>query len=95
MNGKYMRGFLWLLVLAILLSVSGVVLAVNGLEINRWVIGGGGGAAEGGSYVLNATVGQAVVGDITSNPYELCVGFWCGMDVYKYEVYLPLVVRNE
>ncbi len=93
MNGKYMRGFLWLLVLAILLSISGVVLAANGLEIGRWVIGSGGGRIEGGDYILNATVGQAVVGDVTSNPYNLCAGFWCGMGVYK--VYLPLVVRNE
>ena len=88
-----MLGFLLLLVLLILLSVSGVVLAANGLEIDRWVIGGGGGRVEGGNYVLNGTVGQAVGGGITSDPYELCAGFWCGMGVYK--VYLPLVVRNE
>lgn len=93
MNGKYILGFLLLLVLAILLSVSGIVLAANSFEIDRWVIGGGGGRVEEGDYVLNATVGQAVVGGITSNPYELCAGFWCGMGVYK--VYLPLVVRNE
>ncbi|MCP4541411.1 MAG: hypothetical protein GY832_30140 [Chloroflexi bacterium] len=92
MNGKYICGFLLLLVLAVLLSVSGVVLAANGFEINRWVVGGGGGPAEGGDYVLNATVGQAVVGNVTGSPYELCAGFWCGMGAYK--VYLPLVVRN-
>jgi hypothetical protein len=94
MNEKYTRGFLMLLVLAILLSASGVVLAANGLEIKRRVISSGGGRAEGGDYVLNATVGQAVVGSITSNPYELCAGFWCrGMG--GYEVYLPLIVRSE
>ena len=90
---KCLRGFLLLLIVVILLSVSGVVLAANGYEIDRWVIGGGGGHVEGGDYVLNATVGQAVVGDITSDPYELCAGFWCGMSEYK--VYLPLVARNE
>ena len=78
----------------LLLLVSSVVLAANGLEIGRWVIGGGGGFAEGDNYVLNATVGQAVVGDIAGSPYELCAGFWCKMSVYNYKVYLPLVVRN-
>ncbi len=48
MNGKYIRGFLLLLVLAMLLSVSGVVLAANGFEIDRWVIGGGGGRGAAG-----------------------------------------------
>ncbi len=92
MNGKYIRGFLLLLALVMLLSVSGVVLAANGFEIDRWVIGGGGGRVAAGDYVLNATVGQAVAGGVTGSPYELCAGFWCGMGVYK--VYLPMVVRN-
>ena len=94
MNEKYTHGFLMLLVLAVLLSASGVVLAANGLEVKRWVVGSGGGRAEGGDYVLDATVGQAVVGSISSSPYELCVGFWC-RGVGGYKVYLPLLVRNE
>jgi len=92
MNGKYTRGFLLLLVLAVLFSISGVGLAANGFEIDRWVTGGGGGRVAEDGYVLNGTVGQAVVGSITSSPYELCAGFWCGMGVYK--VYLPLLVRS-
>jgi hypothetical protein len=93
MNGKYMRGFLLLLVLAALFSISGVVLAANGFEIDRWVFGGGGERVAEGDYVLNGTVGQAVVGGISNDPYELCAGFWCGMG--EYTVYLPLVVRSE
>ena len=92
MNGKYIRGFLLLLVLVIVLSAGGVVLAAAGFEIDRWVIGGGGGRVAAGDYVLNATVGQAVVGGVAGSPYDLCAGFWCGMGVYK--VYLPMVVRN-
>ena len=93
MNGKYTRGFLLLLVLAILLSISGVVLAANGLEIDRWIFGGGGERVAEGVYVLNGSVGQAVVGNISKDPYDLCAGFWCGTG--EYAVYLPLVVRNE
>jgi len=94
MNRKYRLGFLLLLVLAILLSVGGVVLAANGFEINHWVIAGGGGRTQGGDYVLFATVGQAVVGGSSNSSYELCAGFWCGRKTV-YQVYLPLAVRNK
>ena len=93
MNGKVLLGFLLLLILVIPLSASGGVLNANGLQIDRWVIGGGGGHVEAGGYALTATAGQALVGDVASDPYELCAGFWCGMSPYK--VYLPLLVRQE
>lgn len=99
MNKKYTFGFVLLLSLTILLTVSGAVLAANGFEIQRWVIAGGGGPAEGGDYVLNVSVGQAVVGGITNTPYELCAGFWCGVDgideEVSYTVYLPLSLTGD
>ncbi len=99
MNRKFTYGFLLLLSLAILLTVSVAVLAANGFEIQRWVIAGGGGPAQGGDYMLNASVGQAVVGGIANTPYELCAGFWCGMDgideQVSYSVYLPLSVTGD
>jgi hypothetical protein len=76
-----------------LLLLTGTALAAGTLTIDRWVIGGGGGHSEAGSYVLDATVGQAVAGVTNNAPYELCAGFWCGMGRYK--VFLPLVLRNS
>ena len=76
-----------------LLLLTGTALANGTLTIDRWVIGGGGGHSEAGSYVLDATVGQAVAGVTSNTPYELCAGFWCGMGRYK--VYLPLILRNS
>jgi len=92
MNRKH--AFMTLLVAALLLAASlGSVALANGtLTIDRWVIGGGGGHSEAGSYVLDATVGQAVAGMTSNAPYELCAGFWCGMGRYK--VFLPLVLKN-
>ena len=92
MNRKH--AFMTLLVAALLLAASLgiVVLAAGTLIIDRWVIGGGGGHSEAGSYVLDATVGQAVAGVTSNAPYELCAGFWCGMERYK--VFLPLVLKN-
>ena len=81
-----------ILALAALLLLSSVVLAANG-EIPRYVIGSGGGHAETAPYALDGTLGQVVAGLVSSSPYELCSGFWCGMAA-KYSVYLPLVLRN-
>ena len=80
------------LIAIVLILLSGTVLAAGGIEITRDVIGGGGGHAAAGHYVMDATVGQAVVGTSNTISYELCAGFWCGMGEYK--VYLPVIMRN-
>jgi hypothetical protein len=81
-----------LVVFALLLLTGTVLAGGGGPYISRSVIGGGGGHSEMGRYVMDATVGQAVVGTFSHTPYELCAGFWCGMGEYK--VYLPVVLRN-
>ncbi len=81
--------------LAVLILLSGVVLA-NGVAVvvDRYVVGGGGGYVEADPYALSGTVGQAVVGVASSvGDYELCSGFWCGQ-VVEYKIYLPLLLRN-
>ncbi len=80
-------------VLTALLLLTGTALAANGYEITRNVIGGGGGPAANGSYALNSTIGQAVVGRASQSIYDLCAGFWCGVGA-EYRIYLPLVLRN-
>jgi hypothetical protein len=81
-----------LVVVTLLLLTSTVLAGGGGPYISRYVIGGGGGRSEMGHFVVDATVGQAVVGTFGTAPYELCAGFWCGMGEYK--VYLPVIVRN-
>jgi len=61
------------------LLLASVVLANAGAAIDWRVIGGGGGHAEAGTYALDGTIGQAVVGAATDGGYELCSGFWCGV----------------
>ena len=81
-----------LIVVALLLLTGTVLAGGGGPYVSRYVIGGGGGHSETGRYVMDATVGQAVVGTFSAAPYKLCAGFWCGMGEYK--VYLPVVLRN-
>ena len=82
-----------LLVLAALLLLTGVVLAAGTPALVRWVIGGGGGHAETPPYALDGTIGQAVAGVVSTSPYELCWGFWCGTAA-QHRIYLPLLLRN-
>ena len=81
-----------LIVVALLLLTGTVLAGGGGPSISRYVIGSGGGHSEMGHYVMDATVGQAVVGRFSNSPFELCAGFWCGMGEYK--VYLPVIMRN-
>ena len=73
--------------------LASVALA-QGMPAIPWsVIGGGGGHAEAAPYALDGTLGQPIVGQAASLPYDLCAGFWCGAAA-QYRVYLPLVLRN-
>lgn len=82
-----------LLISAALLLLTSVALANGPPSLVRWVIGGGGGHAETPPYALDFTLGQSVVGVVSSSPYELCLGFWCETAA-EYGVYLPLLLRN-
>ena len=73
--------------------LASVALAQGAPAIPWSVIGGGGGHAEAAPYALDGTLGQPIVGQADSPPYDLCAGFWCGAAA-QYRVYLPLVVRD-
>jgi hypothetical protein len=89
-----MRRALMISIMAVLL-LSNTILAAStapsALEVQRYVIGGGGGHSEAGGYVLRGTAGQPVAGLTSEASYDLCSGFWCGAG--QYTVYLPLVLR--
>jgi hypothetical protein len=82
------------LVLALSLAVTGVVLANNGTERPRWVLGGGASDSAAGGAALRATLGQPVVGGVSGGGGDVTLkhGFWHGA-TQGYSVYLPLVLR--
>jgi len=94
----HVPGLCIVLALVALLLLAGAAMAEGTLSVNRWVVGGGGGRAEGGAYALDCTVGQGVVGAVGSAPYALCAGYWCGPGVVapagNLRVYLPLVLQD-
>lgn len=85
------------LALALSLLVAGVALANGGVE-PRWVLGGGASDSAAGDVTLRATLGQPVVGVVTSGGGDVTLGqgFWCGGSLPEggYDIYLPLVIRD-
>jgi hypothetical protein len=94
---KLKKIFLLAVVLG-LLVITGTALAVsNSFERPWWTVDGGGGTSQGGSYVLNGTIGQPE-GDhfMSAGNFNLVGGFWANegaIDLTIKVTYLPLVIR--
>jgi hypothetical protein len=90
--------FILSLGLALFLGAAGAVLANDGVEMPRWVLGGGASDATTGSgTTLRAILGQPVVGLVATAGGEITLGqgFWRGgsLPESRYHVYLPLVEK--
>jgi hypothetical protein len=88
-----------LLALALALLAAGVVLAARTTVQTHQVTSGGitAASASGGDVHLGGTLGQPVVGIVTSDGGDVSLGqgFWHGGDVaVMHEIYLPLLLRN-
>ena len=81
-----------LLALALILLLTGAALANGTPMLERYVIGSGGGHVEVGGYLLDATLGQAVVGLDSQGACQLCSGFQC-QPVQR--LFLPLILRQQ
>jgi hypothetical protein len=69
----------------------------GGYDLSWWTVDGGGGTANGASYILAATAGQPEPGPAASGGgYTLRGGVWHGADTSApgHGIYLPFVVRN-
>jgi hypothetical protein len=65
----------------------------SGYDLSWHTIAGGGATfSTGGSYLLGGAIGQPeAVGKVGNSPYTLDGGFWGGVSVANYDIYLPLV----
>ena len=93
-----MKATMVVLTLAVLLLLTIIAPAAAGYDTCWHVVGAGGGHAEAGSYALDSTIGQAMVGTAAGDGFHLYIGFLPGIDVQAVElrqrVYLPLVLRD-
>jgi hypothetical protein len=89
---------------AILLALGALLLLVSvvgaqagagpGYDLSWWTVDGGGATLSANSgYSLGGTAGQADAGALVGGDYTLVGGFWGGA-VTRYDIFLPLVLRN-
>ena len=87
------------LLLAAGLSLAGLVWAgsSDGVAVDWSVLSGGGAPAESssGTVSLNGSLGQTAIGSSSGSGAMLGAGFWYGLGVGVYEVYLPVTLRNH
>ena len=84
-----------LILAALLLPVTPASADGPGYNLSRCVVAGGGGESFGGDYVLKGTAGQAEAGLLSGSDYVLGSGFWYGIDLGDFDIYLPLVLKNK
>jgi hypothetical protein len=96
-----LRRSTWVVLGACCLLLATVALASaqgdGGYDLSWWTVDGGGATFNhGGGYTLGGTAGQPEPGLLTGGDYALGGGFWGGgaAAAVKYELYLPLVMRN-
>jgi len=82
---------LWLLFGA----VSSYAQSGGGYDLTWNTIDSGGGTIGNGGYTLDGTIGQSDAGaPIGNGGYSLTGGFWAGVSVAQYRLYLPIVLRS-
>ena len=66
----------------------------SGCDLSWYILDGGGATfSTGGSYSLGGSIGQPDTGSLSGGTYTLNGGFWGGMSIASYAIYLPLIVR--
>jgi len=81
--------------LLLLASVVGAQAGASpGYDLSWWTVDGGGATFNAnGGYSLGGTIGQTDAGALAGGNYTLAGGFWGGA-VTRYDIFLPLVLRN-
>jgi len=68
----------------------------SGYDLTWNTIDNGGGTSSNGGYTLDGTIGQPDAGAPMSNgDYVLNGGFWSGISIAQYHIYLPIVLRSR
>ena len=90
-----------LLILVLLLATLGTAVAwassSDHVAVDWQVLSAGGAPALSGSgrLALNGSLGQTAIGPAAAGVSSLGAGYWYGLGERRYQVYLPLVLRNH
>jgi len=84
-----------LLLLAVMLVAGAVAMKSSNYQLNWFTPGtsNGGGTSTSSNYVAHFTVGQAVIGQMSSSNYKSDLGYWYGL-LRQFRRFLPVVMEN-
>ena len=92
------RKFTWAVALGLVacLAVIGLAWARSeGFALNWRVVAGGGGEMSSASQAINGTLGQLAIGPAQSSEHAVGSGYWYGVRPIGYNIYLPLVLKQQ
>lgn len=84
-----------LALLAAALAVGAVAMTSSNYRLDWFTPGtsGGGGTSTSSNYAAYFTVGQTVIGTMSSSNYKANLGYWYGL-VRIFQRFLPIVMEN-
>ncbi|HDQ34851.1 MAG TPA: hypothetical protein ENN14_00880 [Chloroflexi bacterium] len=93
MNAPKILGLLFLVTL-LLLPAAVLAQEGGGYDLTWSTVDGGGGLSSGNAYTLHSSIGQPDAGNLYGDLYTLAGGFWNGATPPRYQLFLPLVLRQ-
>ena len=81
------------LVVLLLFLASGMAYAAvqaSSYSVNWWVFSGGGAPSSAGSFTMNSSLGQSVIGSSSSTNFSIDHGYWLKG---AYKTFLPLIKK--
>ena len=67
----------------------------SGYDLTWNTIDNGGGTSNTSGYTLDGAIGQPEASaPISSGGYTLMSGFWAGVSIAQYRLYLPIILRS-
>ena len=83
------------LVLVLILIAAGLAVANSNTGLSRWVLGSGSSESIAGDVAIRGTIGQPVVGVVTTGNLTLSQGVWLGglLPGSGSATYLPLIQK--
>jgi hypothetical protein len=79
------------LLLVILAGTAYAAVSASGFAVDWWVFSGGGAPSSVGSFSLNSSLGQNVMGTSSSANYSLDHGYWMQKGAVK--TFMPLITK--
>jgi hypothetical protein len=78
------------LLLVLIAGTAFAAVSASDFTVDWWVFSGGGAPSSAGSFAMNGSLGQTVIGTSSSNNFSIDHGYWLKG---AYKTFMPLVLK--